>query len=129
MTRLKLKVISGWLIPLMMLFAVLSPQAQSSTAVIEHEGMTIVVQLCSPSGEITDHTISLDTPIDMTIGGGHCLFCILPSDLDVAAHDVVLITFAELTLSQLVDFPPYVHVPTQHDRWIPHHATAPPLIL
>lgn len=90
----------------------------------------ITLEICGPKGERLSYTITLDSSDSHSAHTtAHCLFCILPAAVDAIIDDSPAIQLSLFETIATITFPPYVHVPTQHDRWLPHRALAPPTAL
>lgn len=91
---------------------------------------TITLEICTPTGERLSYSITLDEPDTHSAHSAvHCLFCILPGSVDTIIDSTPIIRLSEYEPIEKITFPSYHYVPTQHDRWLPHRALAPPIIV
>lgn len=90
----------------------------------------ITMEICGPKGERLNYTITFEGLEEQPLHhDAHCLFCILPFSVEaiIDSESTLQLTISDTTES--ITFPTFVHVPTPHDRWLPHRALAPPVIV
>ena len=93
-----------------------------------NNGQAITLELCTPSGEMTSYTFTLDSSDSHPHHDlAHCLFCMLPGSIDVFAINTPTAFQRDgYTIKIATLFPPQLYVPGELEYWHPHHALDPP---
>lgn len=117
-----------WITLVVVLAGSLMHSAQATFAGAGDESSTtITMEICGPKGERLTYDITFDDVSDDTLHhAAHCIFCILPGSVDTAIDSAPFVGISEFTPLTKISFSPYVYVPSEHDRWYPHRALAPP---
>lgn len=128
MLRTRQGIITLWVTLLVMLAGAVLPSAHQ---VFTPSSSTIItLEVCEPSGASSSYTIVVSNSDES--GGqhdaAHCLFCLLPSALDVLADTPAFLSVrVDYSSTGFIVFPPEIDVPSSHGRWQPHRPQAPPL--
>ncbi|MDO5666759.1 MAG: DUF2946 domain-containing protein [Alcaligenaceae bacterium] len=131
MSYLKHRLLVWWVTLVVILAGSFMPAAHSSLNPSDDASKTaITLEICGPKGERLSYTITFDDSDSHTShASAHCLFCILPASIAAIIESTPALRLVIFETIETISFPPYVHVPTQLDRWLPHRALAPPAIV